>query len=224
MIFGVRHFPCLMLVVACCVSAARADEVYGNSTLARPNGGFGASANFSNQRIQALNFNTGSSSLLGIDQGWVLLRNDTGGSVNLSVDIFANGTSTPTGLSLGSTTLTVTDDGADSWRHFTFSQPVALSGNTDYWIVLSSPDTVDVNWLKPGSTTSTYGEFNSSGYVVPSGLLRANSNNGSTWATGGPAEMGGQLSAVVIVPEPSTHALLAAGLGTVVFAAKRRRY
>lgn len=203
------------------MTSARAAEVYGNSTLARPNGGSGASANFSVNRFQAINFNTGTSSLLGIDEGWVLLRNSTGGSVNLTVDIYADGSSIPTGLSLGSTTLTVANDGLDSWRQFSFAQDVELAAATDYWLVISSPTTVSVNWLKPSSTTSIYAEFNDSNYAVPSGLLRANSANGSSWNTGGPAEMGFQLGAVA-VPEPSTWALTILGVGILGLVANRR--
>ena len=209
--------------MAACAISTQAAEVYGNSTLARPNGGSGASANFSNQRYQAINFNTGSSTLLGVDEGWVLLRNSVGGETNLSVDIYANGSSIPTGLSLGTTTLTVSNDGLDSWRHFSFSQSVGLSAGTDYWLVIGGPSTVDVNWLRPGSSTSAYGEFNSSGYTVPAGLLRANSANGTSWGTAFPAEMGFQLGAVAAVPEPGTGVLVALGMGAVGMAVRRRK-
>lgn len=218
----VKHLSILALALLAITCASQAGEVYGNSTLGRPNGGSGASANFINQRFQAINFNTGTSSLLGIDEGWVLLRNSTGGSVNLTVDILANGSSIPTGLSLGSTTLTVANDGSDSWRHFSFSQDVELAAATDYWLVISGPSTVAVNWLKPNSTTSTYDAFNASGYESPVGLLRANSANGSSWNTGGPAEMGFQLGAVAVVPEPSTWALALTGTGLLGFATRRR--
>ncbi len=207
-----------LLTITC---ASQAGEVYGNSTLGRPNGGSGASANFSNERFQAINFNTGTSSLLGIDEGWVLLRNSTGGSGNFTVDILANGSSIPTGLSLGSTTLTVADDGSASWRHFSFSQDVELAAATDYWLVISGPSTVAVNWLKPNSIPTTYDAFNASGYQSPGNLLQASSANGSSWSTSFPAEMGFQLGAVA-VPEPSTWALALIGTGLLGFATRRR--
>lgn len=216
-----RSIGILSVLTIGLLPSAEAGEVYGNSTLARPNGGSGASANFAVNRFQAINFNTGTSSLLGIDEGWVLLRNSTGGSVNLTVDIYADGSSIPSGLSLGSTTLTVSNDGLDSWRRFSFAQGVELAAATDYWLVFSSPTTVSVNWLKPSSTTAVFAEFNGSGFQSPAGLLRANSANGSSWNTGGPAEMGFQLGAVA-VPEPSTWALAFVGTGLLGFAARRR--
>jgi hypothetical protein len=214
---------CTLGLAAVFASTASGAEVYGNSTTARPNGGVGASANFANARFQTINFNTGSSSLLGIDEGWLLLRNSTGGSVDLTVGIYGDSSSAPSTTLFGSTTLTVTSDGLDSWRHFTFSSPLTgLTTNTDYWLVLSSPATLSVNWLKPGSTDATFGAISSSGYEVAATLQRGNSSDGTTWAFGAPAEMGFQLGAVSVVPEPATYATFA-GAGILVFAVWQRR-
>lgn len=204
----------VLLAVNIAVDARGTEElVYGNSTSDRPDGGNGASANFTNQSIQALNFYTGLTSFVALNQGWVLLRNDAGGTVDFTVGIYANGANVPTGTALGITTMAVSNNGEDSWRNFVFSSPVVLSLNTTYWVVISAETTVDVNWLLPSPPSSTtYTAFNDSGWSPPSPLLRANSpNGGSSWNTGQPAEMGMQLSAST-VPEPGAVGLLVIGL------------
>ena len=203
--------------------SASAAEVYGNGDASRSSGGSGAAANLNNQNFQAINFNTGSSSLLGLNEGWLLLRNSTGGTVNLTVEIYSDGSSGPSTTLLGTTSLTVLNDGADSWRHFTFSAPLTgLAAGTDYWLVLSSPSTVAVNWLKPTTGASSFDAISGSGYAAPSSLYRANSTTGTTWSLGSPAEMGMQLGAVSAIPEPSTYALLG-GAACLTIAIFRKR-
>jgi len=97
-------------------------------------------------------------------------------SVSIKVNIYlADDDSKPTGLSLGSGTITSFSGTTYGWRACTFSTPLYVSGSTKYCIVLSAPT---------GSATQYYDwAVDSTSPPYSDGNLAYSSDNGSTWTS-----------------------------------------
>lgn len=142
-------------------------------------------------------------------------------SVNLS--IYAGGTAGPTGSPLGTSTQAVASL-TPALQTFNFSPNVTLNSGSPYWIVASTSEASGLfNWA-----FNDAGDFgavqNSSGWTAVANQTRLSSNSGATWANSGvnrPASF--SINAVAAVPEPSTYALAAIGLGVAGFVRARRR-
>jgi hypothetical protein len=95
---------------------------------------------------------------------------------------------------------------------------VALAEGATYWIVPG----VDLSWYTP-LASPTPQAFNGSGYSWP-GTGLASSNGGTSWNTNDLVVVNGRYAfSVQAVPEPSTYALAALGLGVAGFVRARRR-
>lgn len=88
-------------------------------------------------------------------------------------------------------------------------RPLLTMGN-QYWVIASATSATHMAW-----------QLNTTGDVGPIGARV----EGGDWTTFSDLRGGMRISgtAVAAIPEPSTYALMLAGLGVVVFAAKRAR-
>jgi len=133
------------------------------------------------------------------------------------LNVVADNAGAPTGSSLATQSLEVQANGL-----YTFGLGlVQLTANTTYWVTLEAQNADAPNffsWLRgdvPGSPVGV----NGSGYTFPGGGRR--SQNGGAWTVNAGADT---LSiSVSAVPEPSTYALAAVGLGVAGFVRTRRR-
>jgi hypothetical protein len=134
------------------------------------------------------------------------------------LNLVADNSSSPTGSTLATQSLLVQANGL-----YTFGLgTITLAPSTTYWVTLeadnpTAPSTF--SWLRGDPTSSPTGQ-NGSGYTFPSnGGMR--SQNGGSWTVNSGADT---LSInVSAVPEPSTYALAAVGLGLAGFIRARRR-
>lgn len=108
---------------------------------------------------------------------------------------------------------------------YTFSLGgVALNPNSTYWVTLAAQNATEpnqFNWLR-NLAADTFAGQNGSGYDVPGAIYVRRQVDGGTWNNF--TSSGGTLSmSVQAVPEPSTYALAAVGLGVAGLVRARRR-
>lgn len=203
-----------LLAVVCCIAvasatSARADIVFGNlgasgtGALGTTNTDIGPT--IGNYLAQGF---TASTPLLSITSISLGLFGD--GSIPTTVSIFADNFGQPAVSPLfTSGTVTVGEKGT---YEFNFSGANLTNGST-YWVVPQG----DVSWYlnSPGSAPV---EQNSSGYA----FVNTQENiGGGGWTAAGSNRY--SVSVVATVPEPSTYALAALGLGLAGLMRARRR-
>lgn len=108
-------------------------------------------------------------------------------------------------------------------QSFTFapsSVPLALSANTNYWVVLSAAAGEQYGWYTADDSPS---EQNGSGFSFVSGVRSL--NGGSSWGNNVLASVGAvSVQVVQPVPEPSTIMLAGIGVaGAIIVEHSRRR-
>lgn len=141
----------------------------------------------------------------------------------VTVSIYAGGTAGPTGSPLGTSTQAVASL-TPSLQTFNFSPNVALTSGSPYWVVASTSEVSGLfNWA-----FNDAGDFgtvqNASGWTAVSNQTRLSTDGGLTWSNSGvnrPTSF--SINAVAPVPEPSTYALAAIGLGVAGLVRARRR-
>jgi hypothetical protein len=128
------------------------------------------------------------------------------GAISTTVDIFADATGEPAPSSLfSSSAVTV---GVKGLYTFSFSG-ATLTANNTYWVIPQA----DVAWYIASAAPV---EQNLSGYAFNA----TSENSGSGWLSAGSNRYS---ISVTAVPEPSTYALAAVGLGVAGFVRARRR-
>lgn len=98
------------------------------------------------------------------------------------------------------------------------TSPLALSPDTNYWVVLSAGGSDAYGWY---ATDESPDQQNGSGYSFVAG--RRSTNAGSTWSNNGLATLSAVAIDVVSVPEPSTIMLAGLGIVGVAVADRTRR-
>jgi hypothetical protein len=192
----------------CSASIAKADVVFGNLGASGTNsvGNFNADVGTGSAPflLAAQGFTAASPNLSVQSVGLWLFG--TGGSA--TVGIYSNNAGVPGTLLHTSSSQAI---GSKSLYQFSFSGANLSNGST-YWIV---PQTAgEISWYLAGSAP---GVQNASGYAY----FDAAQDTGSGW-TGIEANDAFSVS-VQAVPEPSTYALAALGLGVAGFVRARRR-
>jgi hypothetical protein len=230
------RFTCRLLAALCCLSIGAAgiataepvtDVVFGNlgssGTNAVDTGDtalVGSSTQGQLGNAYAVAFKTGT------DASFLQLQSITMGFSDVEpystalLTVVQDNAGQPTGTQVASASKLLGSTGL-----FTFSLgSVTLSPNSTYWVTLAAQNAGDpnqFNWLRNVAADSFTGQ-NGSGYDVPGAIFVRRSLNGGEWNnfTGS----GGALSmSVQAVPEPSTYALAALGLGVAGFVRARRR-
>lgn len=134
------------------------------------------------------------------------------------LNLVADNAGLPTGSPLGSASLLVQANGI-----YTFGLGlIQLTETTTYWVTLEAQDASSPNvfsWLR-GNPPGTPSGVNGSGYTFPVDGGMRNENDGGWTANGGAETLS---IAVQAVPEPSTYALAAVGLGLAGILRARRR-
>lgn len=220
-----------LLAAACCLAVGSAhaapvtDIVFGNLGSAGTNAldegsvaQIGGTVPSGNGDKYAIAFTTGSNT------DYLKLNSVTLGLGDVSpfstaiLKIVADNAGSPTGSQLATQSLVV---GANGLYDFSLGA-VTLSANTQYWVTLEAQDPGNpsfFNWLRNADTVSPTAQ-NGSDYSFPTGGSMRNLNNAG-WSN---YASGAQLSiSVHAVPEPSTYALAAAGLGVAGLVRARRR-
>ena len=210
------RFTRRLLAAACCIvvgsaSIARAEVVFGNlgvsgtGALGITNTDIGPTSNdFLAQGFTAASPNllvtSVSMGLFGVSDGTIPA------SVGIFTDIFGEPNSTPL---YTSATVNIGDKATYS---FSFSG-ASLTNGQSYWV---RPLT-DVSWYLNSPGSAPTGQ-NSSGYIYTNTLENI---DGTGWVAAGSNRY--SVSVVATVPEPSTYALAAIGLGLAGLVRARRR-
>lgn len=161
----------------------------------------------------AQQFNSGANTALS-EVKLSLFRTGTGGtySIQLWSNTVVSGTAVP-----GSLLSTLGSGSTSSLTTFpssvTFNPSTAVSSNTDYWVVF------DATGVGPGQAYWTYTADASGTGVAGTAFFKTDDGEGFLQAYG---EYRGNMS-VTAVPEPSTYALAAVGLGLAGLIRARRR-
>jgi hypothetical protein len=198
-------------------SPAHAEVVFGNLGPAGTN----AIDDNNNSLITSLNFRAQGFVVSGTNRVLqsVVLGLESDVSITAQVQIFADGSGSPTGSALGTATEQVTISSATL---YTFAFPnLLLNENSTYWAVVSAQSAGNLSWSY-NAAAAIPGEQNGSGYTFAGTLT--SSNAGSSW--GGLSTSGFNTYpsiSITAVPEPSTYALAATALGLCGIAAARRR-
>jgi hypothetical protein len=204
-LLGRLGFVLAVGVVALSSMIAKADVVFGNLGTS----GTGALTNTSTDVGPTLGFNiaqsfTAASPNLDVTSITLGLFGD--GAISTTVGIFSDNTGAPAASPLfTSSAVTV---GAKDLYTFGFSG-ATLTAGLNYWVY----PLADVSWYT-ASTAPV--EQNSSDYAFNA----TGENDGSGWVPAGSNRYSISVSAV---PEPSTYALAAVGLGVAGFVRARRR-
>lgn len=213
----------LRLLAACCVaigsaSVTRAEVVFGNLGASANNALSTTNTDITPTYRLAVPFTTGSSSsFLSLQSITLGLFYDNFETASFGLSIYQNNAGVPSATVAA--TAPAQTIGTAARYTFNFSN-FQMTSNTTYWI---QPD-VDLSWYTPLSSPTPVA-YNSSGYSWP-GTGLASSDSGSTWNTDDLIVNSGRYAfSVQAVPEPSTYALAAAGLGIagIVVRARRRR-
>ncbi len=162
----------------------------------------------------AQQFTTGSQS---VALGTVIaLVGGATGTFTASADLVTDSSGTPGTTVLTTFTLPTIPTGTTySDETFTPNSSVMLSANTSYWFILSASGTGYYRW---GYTDST--SYTGSGSL---GEIGVSTNNGTSWTTH-PLSYGPEILQVnsASVPEPSSLALMALGVGVTAMAGRFR--
>lgn len=143
-------------------------------------------------------------------------------------------------LDASASTLAVTTFGRagstfEEYANFTIAQPSDLSGAANtYALTFMGVNVLDIHdlvidvWNRSHPDGSTLlGSFSGNNLTASLGTFSAGQYHLDISGTFGRSAMGGQysvsLAAVPAVPEPGTYAMMLAGLGVLVFMARRRR-
>lgn len=218
------------LAAVCCIAlgsvgVARADVVFGNlGSLGADPLAASTNASISDTNWIAHGFTVGgtNTSLQSVTLGLY-----DSNATPARVQLFASSTTgggQPSGTALATVSQAV-NNLTPALQTFTFSPNVNLTSGLSYWIVVSTTEASGLlNWA-----FNDNGDFpntqNTSGWLPTAPVTKASTDGGSSWANSGsnrPASI--SINAVAPVPEPSTYALAAIGLGLVgVIRARRRR-
>jgi len=145
-----------------------------------------------------------------------LATSGTTTTANPIVRLFS-GVSNPTTQIVTLTGSTLSSSSPSTVTFLPPTSPLALSPNTNYWVVLSAGGSDAYGWY---TTDEFPDQQNGSGYSFVAG--RRSTNAGSTWSNNALAQVSAVAIDVVSVPEPST--IMLAGLGIAgVFVADRSR-
>lgn len=209
-----------------------AAAVYGNGNLSDTAhfGGLG----FGSHDAYALPFSVGASTSAGqrtLTGAYILFSNLSASAVTTTIGIYdtASVNSGPNTIQ-ASGSLSIGSTGTSSiWQYVPFSSPIVLSQNGNYYFtVASSVSTASVAWQIP-NTDRSYSDLNSGSgyqltplaptlYTLPTAQSTWTDASGSPGATVANSPLGFQL-----VPEPSTYAMLLAGVGCGAAGIVRRR-
>lgn len=211
-------FHVVASVAAVMVSAARVEAgVVYDSTAAEAAGSAQLSTNgVSSWNYGAQQFNSGTNNQLAAVS---LLVNRVGTGGTYSIELWSNtvvsGTAVPNALvaTLGSGSTSTLQSLTPNL--VTLNPGTAISSNTDYWVVFNATS------VGPGQANWFYtADFTGTG-VASTGYFKTNDGDGWNEAYG---EYRGIMSVTAAaVPEPTTYALAAIGLGIAGFVRARRR-
>jgi hypothetical protein len=221
------RFTCRLLAAVCCLvassaSVTRADVVFGNlGSLGTDPLAASTNASVSDTTWVAQGFKvSGSNTVL---QSVSLGLYDSNSSP-VRVQLFSDSAGSPGGSALA-TVSGVAGSTTPLLQSFNFSPNVSLTSESSYWIVVSTTETAGLfNWAfnQNGDFPDTQ---NSSGWTPLSPTTKMTTDSGSSWSNSGvnrPASF--SITATVApVPEPSTYALAAVGLGLAGLVRARRR-
>ena len=190
--------------ISLCPLSARAGTVYSNNFPAGT-----TNTALSTLNTLATGFTTGTNAadltISSIDLALAVSgTNDTATPV---VQIF-DGVANPTNLIATLFGNAVTNSLPPQPYTFTFSSPVTLTANTNYWIVAAT-SVGEMGWYYSDNTPSAQ---NGSGYQFVA--AKSSANGGTTYSNNFPA--GAAYVSIQSVPEPSTLVLAGVGIATAV--------
>ena len=205
----IRLFSAVCVIAVGSASVARADVVFGNlgtdgtGALGTTNTDIGPTLN--DYIAQGFTAAAPNLSVTSVSLG---LFGD--GSIPTTVAIYADNFGEPAASPLY--TSGVVNVGARGTYQFSFSG-AQLTGGSSYWVVPQS----DVSWYLNSPGSAPIGQ-NSSVYVFTNTLEKLGTGS---WGSAGSNRY--SISVVATVPEPSSYAIGALGLGLAGFAGTRRR-
>jgi hypothetical protein len=173
---------------------------------------------FGVDRSKAVGLTIGSSAFDFINMRVVLGVDAPGPGGTVTGGIFSSTGGNPGTLLSAFSSVVLPNTVADAAYTFTTLTPFTLAANTTYWFLLDGPSTANLTaWrsLTPAPTAGTGATF--AGY-------RFSSNGGTTWAAStinNVVEINARPT--VVIPEPSTYALMATGLIGLALVQRRRR-
>lgn len=173
----------------------------------------------------AQSFKTGSSAVI-LDTVSVMVRNESGSSGSIAVEIYSSSTSNVPSASLFTITPGTSipafydsnsgNDPNGVKESFFHNVNYGLAAETQYFVVVKNLSSANIGIKYPNVTTVTD--------IAPTPTFHdlISSNSGGSWSNGAPST-GGYGLYITAVPEPSTLALAAMGCGMLGWAASRRR-